>query len=66
MWMTLSISANPIGTLAGYALAASVVTVSSSAWCWAFYILIIAMIAPIVYLFMENGSILDVKSHLRL
>ena len=65
LWMTLSISANVAGTLCGYGLAAAVVTAIPSGWWWAFYILIAAMIAPIVYLATAEASILDVKEHLR-
>ena len=63
--MTLSISANVVGTLAGYGLAAAVVTACPSGWWWAFYILIAAMIAPMIYLATAESSMIDVKEHLR-
>ena len=64
LWMTISISATGVGTLVGYGLAAAAVTVSDS-WHWAFYIMMTAMIIPIVYLIMADPEIIDVKEHLR-
>jgi len=49
LWMTISISSNGAGTILGYGLAAAVVTISDS-WWWAFYLIIVGMIVPIIYL----------------
>jgi len=64
-WMTLIIMASPIGMLLGYGLAAVVVTVTAH-WWWAFYINIVAMAPPILYLCFADVKVIDIKEHLKI
>ena len=65
MWMTLIITAAPMGLLAGYGMSAVVITLSDS-WWWAFYIVIFVIIPLMVILACVDSSQIDVKEHLRL
>ena len=63
-WMTLTITAAPIGLLVGYGLSAFAVLVLDE-WQPVFYMLIFSIV-PLIFLIMriENTSI-DVKEHMR-
>ena len=64
-WMTLIITAAPMGLLAGYGMSAIVITLSDS-WWWAFYIVIIVIFPLMVFLTCIESNQIDIKEHLRL
>ena len=55
LWMTLTISATGTGCILGYGLAAASLSYTES-WYWAFYITMILMIVPIIYLIVTEKS----------
>ena len=64
-WMTLIITAAPMGLLAGYGMSAIVISTSDE-WWWAFYLIIIAMVPLIVILSCIKSSKIDIKEHLKI
>jgi len=64
-WMTLIITAAPMGLLAGYGMSALVVTYTDS-WWWTFYIIILVMMPLLIILSFIDSSYIDIKEHLQL
>ena len=64
-WMTLIITAAPMGLLAGYGMSAIVISTSDE-WWWAFYLIIIVMVPLIVILAFIESKQIDIKEHLKL
>ena len=64
-WMTLIITAAPMGLLAGYGMSAVVISTSDE-WWWAFYLIIIVMVPLIVILSFIESSQIDIKEHLKI
>lgn len=64
-WMTLIITAAPMGLLAGYGMSAVVISITDS-WWWAFYI-VIAMMIPLMFIIScVDKTMIDIKEYLKL
>lgn len=63
--MTICITMNGVGHFIGYSLAALISSTTNCMWC-PFYVIMAAMLIPIVYLIIADASIIDIKEHLRL
>ena len=62
--MTLIIVAAPKGMLAGYGMAALIVSLTEN-WEWAFYIIILSMIPLMAILAFMNSKSIDIKVYVR-